>query len=70
VREHDRVLDAALPARAGAVRAWIHAPREPVAGILFVPIDRVAGTKHGAPGVTRVRGRTSDERTRDRPMVT
>jgi hypothetical protein len=44
VREHDRVLRAALPARAGELRAWVRHPRGPIAGILFVPVDRVVGT--------------------------
>jgi transcriptional regulator with XRE-family HTH domain len=43
VREHDRVLRAALPARAGELRAWVRHPRGPIAGILFVPVDRVVG---------------------------
>jgi transcriptional regulator with XRE-family HTH domain len=57
VRERDRVLRVALPARASTVRAWIHAPRGPIAGILFVPIDGVAGTKQRVPSPMRVRRR-------------
>jgi transcriptional regulator with XRE-family HTH domain len=57
VREHDRVLGVALPARTGTVRAWMRAPRGSLAGILFVPIDRMAGVSRGAAGPERVRRR-------------
>jgi transcriptional regulator with XRE-family HTH domain len=64
VREHDRVLRAALPGRADAVRAWIRAPRGPIAGILFVPIDPVIGVGHSSAGPARVRTRNPSVETR------
>lgn len=67
VREHDRVLRASLPARADAVRAWIRAPRRPLAGILFVPIDRMIVVNQGSGGPARVRRRNPSKDVRGSP---
>ena len=46
VRMAAATLRSALPARTLEVRRWVRNPGTPIEGILFVPNDRQAGTRH------------------------
>jgi transcriptional regulator with XRE-family HTH domain len=55
------ILDAALPTRGRAMRQWLHAPRGPVAGILFLSFAKQGVVTRGQGGSDRVRrGRRSE----------
>jgi hypothetical protein len=47
--------DVALPARGTTVRRWLVRPTEPLAGLLFLSIDRHGGTRRRSPARERVR---------------
>lgn len=58
VARHARVLDAALPARNVALRAWFDAPGSAIAGLWQVPPTSLGGDTHGVVARGRVRRRT------------
>jgi transcriptional regulator with XRE-family HTH domain len=61
IARHGATFEAAYPARTRAIRAWIHQPNGPVAGVLFVrPTDQASSGSSG----TRVRVERSPERCR------
>jgi hypothetical protein len=65
VRTNSAVFDPALPARGGAVRAWLRDPEGPMAGILFVADIAPDGTNAARPGAQRVRVRVRRASRRD-----
>jgi transcriptional regulator with XRE-family HTH domain len=57
VRQQGRVLKSALPASSATMRAWLRAPAGPIAGIMFLPNDAVAGVTRGPATSARIRRR-------------
>jgi len=55
VARHGDVLGAAYPLRGNALRRWLRKPREPAAGLLFLPAIAPGAGIHGRPTASRVR---------------
>jgi hypothetical protein len=73
IDEHEATFRNAFPARNVEVNRWLRAPSGPLAGLLFLPFAREAGTRrkqHGVtrPGRTPPRTATSDDDPRRPPI--
>jgi transcriptional regulator with XRE-family HTH domain len=62
VARHGAVLGAAYPFRGNALRRWLRTPREPSAGLLFLPSIAPGTGIHGRPTASRVRQRSDGPR--------